>query len=182
MSRRLRTALCCVVLLVIAGAASAYLIKRVSARRAPALQSTVQTRATKRSPRNLALQPEAIAMARKLGNRFRGLQRSSSVTSGSLTIAGNEQSLTLTRQQSETGEQVRLVVGGRNLTWDEQQGTKSVVGAVSDSDRLFMERLTLDSPDQFVLAQLRGASYFSVAQNVRPSEANDGYTGPLWNL
>lgn len=45
-----------------------------------------------------------------------------------------------------------------------------------------MERLTLDSPDQFVLAQLRGASYFTIARNVRPTEANDGYSGPLWNL
>jgi hypothetical protein len=47
---------------------------------------------------------------------------------------------------------------------------------------LLVERLTLDSPDQFVLAQLRGASYFTIARNVRPADAVDGYNGPLWNL
>ena len=45
-----------------------------------------------------------------------------------------------------------------------------------------LERLLLDSPDNFVLAQLRGASYFTVARNVRPADAIDGYNGPLWNL
>jgi hypothetical protein len=49
-------------------------------------------------------------------------------------------------------------------------------------ERLLVERLTLDSPDQFVLAQLRGASYFTIARNVRPADAVDGYAGPLWNL
>lgn len=33
-----------------------------------------------------------------------------------------------------------------------------------------------------MLAQLRGASYFTIARNVRPAGAQDGYAGPLWNL
>jgi len=182
MSRRSRTVLCCVALLGFAAATSAFLITRASPERAPVIQSTVQTRTTKRSPRNLALQADAIAMAHKLGKRFNALQRSSSVTSGSLTIAGIDQPLTITRQQNDTGEQVSLSVGGRNLTWDDQEGVKAVAGLLSNQERVLMERLTLDSPDQFVLAQLRGASYFTIAQNVRPADANDGYTGPLWDL
>ena len=39
-----------------------------------------------------------------------------------------------------------------------------------------------DPPDQFVLAQLRGSSYYTVARNVRPAGATDGYAGPLWNV
>jgi hypothetical protein len=182
MSRRSRTVLCCVVLLGIAAAASAFLITRASPERPPATQSTVQLRATKQGPRNLFLQPEAVAVARKLGKRFGVSSRSSSVIAGSVTIAGIDQPLTITRRQNETGEQVSLLVGGRNLTWDDQEGTKSVAGLLSDPDRLLMERLTLDSPDQFVLAQLRGASYFTIARNVRPTDATDNYTGPLWNL
>jgi hypothetical protein len=50
--------------------------------------------------------------------------------------------------------------------------------------RELIERLALDSPDQFVLAQLRGASYHTVARDVRPAEAggSDDYTGPRWDL
>jgi hypothetical protein len=42
----------------------------------------------------------------------------------------------------------------------------------------------LDSPDQFVLAQARGASYYTVARNVMPASANgaDDYTGPIWDV
>ena len=42
----------------------------------------------------------------------------------------------------------------------------------------------MDSPDQFVLAQLRGASYYVVARSVRPKEvgADPGYAGPLWDV
>jgi hypothetical protein len=45
-----------------------------------------------------------------------------------------------------------------------------------------MERLVFDSPDQFVLAQLRGASYFVMGRNVRPDNAGENYSGPLWNI
>ena len=42
----------------------------------------------------------------------------------------------------------------------------------------------MDSADQFVLAQLRGAAYYNTARLVRPVEAggDDIYTGPVWNV
>jgi hypothetical protein len=68
------------------------------------------------------------------------------------------------------------------LTWSAGDGAKATAGVLSDNERLLLERLTLDSPDQFVLAQLRGASYFTIARNVRAADAVDGYAGPLWDL
>jgi hypothetical protein len=89
--------------------------------------------------------------------------------------------VSITRQQTSTGETVEVVLRDRCLGWNEREGAKSSA-ALSDVERLLIERLTLDSPDQFVLAQLRGASYFTVARNVRPADAVDGYAGALWNL
>jgi hypothetical protein len=68
------------------------------------------------------------------------------------------------------------------MAWSDRDGTTASSGIATDPERLLVERLTLDSPDQFVLAQLRGASYFIVARNLRPTDANDGYTGALWNV
>ena len=45
-----------------------------------------------------------------------------------------------------------------------------------------MERLIYDSPDYFVLAQLTGASYYTVVRNLRPDDAPDNYEGPLWTV
>lgn len=44
--------------------------------------------------------------------------------------------------------------------------------------------MTSTCPKRFVLAQLRGASYYTEARNVRPEEAggSDSYTGPVWDL
>jgi len=49
---------------------------------------------------------------------------------------------------------------------------------------MIIKRLALDSADQFVLAQLRGASYRTVAINVIPSSAagSDDYSGPTWDV
>ena len=182
MSRKSRTVLCCIALLVIAAAASAFLITRAAPERSVALQSSVQLRAGKRGPRNVFLQPEALRVARQLGKRFSATNRGTSVLAGTLTISGVDQPLTMTRRQTETGEQIALLVGGRALTWSEQEGAKAVSDPIRDPERLLTERLTLDSPDQFVLAQLRGASYFTVARNLRPAGATDGYTGPLWDV
>ena len=182
MSRRSRTVFCCVVLLGIAATASVFLVARATGERVRATQSTAQLAANRRGPRNLFLQPEAAAVARKLGKRFSASSGFSSVLSGSITIAGVNQPLTITRRQTETGEEINLLVGGHNLTWNDQEGTKAEAGVLSDIEQLLTERLTLDSPDQFVLAQLRGASYFTIARNVRPTDANDGYAGPVWNL
>lgn len=182
MSRRSRTVLCCVALLVIAAAGSAFLITRAAPEKVVALQSSAQSRVGNRGPRNLFLQPEALRVARQLGKRFSATSKETSVVAGTLTISGAEQPLTITRRQTDTGEQVDLQIGNRALSWNAQDGTKASESPASDTERLLTERLTLDSPDQFVLAQLRGASYFTIAQNVRPAAANDGYAGPLWDL
>jgi hypothetical protein len=180
MSHRPRTVLFCVVLAGIAATASAFLIARASSERARATQVTTQGRTNRRETRNLFLQPEALGVARRLGKRFIASTRATSTTSGILTVSGSEQPLTITRRQTDTGEQVELLVQNRSLTWNDQEGTKSGAVLLTDADRLLAERLTLDSPDQFVLAQLRGSSYFTVAQNVRLNDAQDGYTGPSW--
>ncbi|HEX2270473.1 MAG TPA: hypothetical protein VHH35_13090 [Pyrinomonadaceae bacterium] len=86
----------------------------------------------------------------------------------------------IVRRQSEDGEQVELVLGARELTWSDQEGVKTSTGAPTSTECLLAERLLLDSPDQFVLAQLRGASYFTMARNVRSDDAVDGIPGPGW--
>jgi hypothetical protein len=50
--------------------------------------------------------------------------------------------------------------------------------------RSLIERIVFDSPDQFVLAQLRGASYYTIGRNVRPAEELDSedYSGPVWDI
>src|SRR5258708_487475 len=56
--------------------------------------------------------------------------------------------------------------------------------SAAGTERSLIERLALDSPDQFVLAQLRGASYYTVARDVMPTSAggSDDYNGPLWDV
>ncbi len=133
-------------------------------------------------PRNISLRPEALAVSRQLGARFHPSSRASSTSVGRLAIGGSEHPVTIVRRQTETGETVELLMGNRGLLWSEREGPKARSGALEQAERLLAERVILDSPDQFVLAQLRGASYFTVARNVRPADAGDGYNGPLWNV
>ena len=140
------------------------------------------SRPTNKGRRNLSLQPEASRVARQLGKRFGVATGGVTGLSGQLLVAGTQQSLALTRRQVESGETVELSLPNRTLTWSAAEGTKAGASAATETERLLLERLTLDSPDQFVLAQLRGASYFTIARNVRPADASDGYSGPLWNL
>jgi hypothetical protein len=104
------------------------------------------------------------------------------VYSGQLNTADGQQSITFTRRQTDRGETAELNLSNRALTWSAEEGAKATANAPTETERLLLERLILDSPDNFVLAQLRGASYFTVARNVRPTDATDGYDGPLWNL
>lgn len=53
---------------------------------------------------------------------------------------------------------------------------------MTGSERALIERILLDSADEFVLAQLRGASYLTVAKNLRPDDAGENYDGPLWTV
>lgn len=132
--------------------------------------------------RNLFLQPEALRVARQLGKRFGPASRSTTLLSGNFTIAGNAQPLAITRRQTETGETVELLLSNRSLTWSAEAGVKATGSAATETERLLLERLIFDSPDYFVLAQLRGASYSTVARNVRPPDAPDNYSGALWTI
>lgn len=132
--------------------------------------------------RNLALQPEALNLSRKLGKRYR---RGGAVSAldGVVIIGGQNQTVRILRRQAADGEQIEIALNdGRMLNWRSTEGATASGARATGSDRLFIERLVFDSPDQFVLAQLRGASYFTVARNVRPVNAGDNYTGPLWNI
>jgi hypothetical protein len=182
MPRTPRNLLLCLVCLAVVSVTSAYLITRASNNTTAITQTSVPaTTPVNRGPRNLFLQPEALRVSRLLGKRFGPLSRASSSVTGTLTINGAEQPLSIVRTQTPTGETVDLGFRDRRLSWNEREGTKSTT-TLSGVERLLVERLTLDSPDQFVLAQLRGASYFTVARNVRPAEAVDGYDGPIWDL
>jgi hypothetical protein len=104
------------------------------------------------------------------------------VITGFVTIDGIQRPVTITRRQTRKGENVELNLAGRSLTWNADEGARAVSSSPSVTERLVIERLTYDSPDYFVLAQLRGASYFTVAQNVRPENAPDEYDGPVWTV
>ena len=158
------------------------LITRAANDSLPQSSQTVPSRPASKGRRNLALQPEASRVARLLGKRFGPLSRSVTVFSGQLSVGEAQQPIVLTRRQTESGEIVELNLSNRALTWSAEEGGKANANALTETERLLLERLILDSPDEFVLAQLRGASYFTIARNVRPTDATDGYTGPLWNM
>jgi hypothetical protein len=184
MSRKSSSLLFGAWLALVACAAGTVLITRAAIERESSL-ATAQVRTTvadTNRARNLALQPEAQQVARHLGKRFHAGTLSTTVLIGGLTVAGSEQPMTITRRQSKTGETVELLIGNRSITWSDQEGTKSTSGLPTDTERLLVERLTLDSPDEFVLAQLRGASYFTFVRNLRPTNAGENYRGPLWTL
>lgn len=158
------------------------LITRASSEASSQTTQITTSQPINKGRRNLSLQPEALRVARQLGKRFGADSRAVSASSGQLSIAGTEQAITFTRRQTESGETVELSLTNRALTWNADEGTKTSAGALTENERLLLERLILDTPDNFVLAQLRGASYFTVGRNVRPADAADGYDGPLWNL
>lgn len=182
MSLALRAVLVCAVCLaVVGGLAGAFFFTRAALKTAAPTTQVSTAAPVNRGSRNIFLQPEALRVSRRLGKRFGPTSRAAAVVTGTLTIAGSAQPVSITRQQTLTGETVELGFRDRRLSWNEREGTKSSA-ELSSLERLLVERLTLDSPDQFVLAQLRGASYFTIARNVRPADAVDGYAGPLWNL
>lgn len=103
---------------------------------------------------------------------------------GTLTVGTERQLVQTTRTQTDKGEEVEIKIAGAqgSLTWEAGQGALSSGSRATSSNRELIERLVLDSPDQFVLAQLRGASYYTVARNVRPADAGDNYAGQLWDI
>jgi hypothetical protein len=131
---------------------------------------------------NLRLQPEAARVNRRLGDRFQLSRRAESIMSGTLTLSANRQEVTIIRRQIESGELVEVLLAGRRITWTHAEGIKATPGTATAPERLLVERLIFDSPDQFVLAQLRDASYFTAMRNLRPDDAGENYSGPLWRL
>lgn len=136
--------------------------------------------------RNLSVQQEAVRMSRRLGQRFSSDNRERSIMSGTVRIGSEQRVMQATRTPADDGERVEVVLSGGLglLTWDASNGALSVNGQAKETDRQLIERLVFDSPDQFVLAQLRGASYYTVARGVRPENVggSDDYAGPLWDL
>lgn len=136
--------------------------------------------------RNLSLQPEALKLSRNLGQRFTNSRSEVSVLIGTLVVGTDRQPIRIQRQQNDRGERVEVAIGGRpdSLSWSNEEGAKSSDRTASESERVLIERLTFDSVDQFVLAQLRGASYYTVARNVMPAEVGgaDDYRGPVWDI
>lgn len=134
----------------------------------------------------LSLQPEADRFRRRLGKRFIAAGREVSVMTGLLSINGAQQPVRIARIQEDSGERLEIGPGNgpASLNWNAVEGARSQGRAPSGAERSLIERIALDSPEQFVLAQTRGASYFTIAHAVRPAEAGDSpdYDGPLWDL
>jgi len=134
----------------------------------------------------LALQPEANKLRRRLGQRFLAPGREVSLLIGTVTLGADRQTVRIVRSQDDDDERLTIALGGGppSLTWSGVDGAKSSDNSAIGSLRELIERLALDSPDQFVLAQLRGASYQIIASDVGPAEAggSDNYTGPRWDL
>ena len=184
MSTRAKTLLCALVIALIACGTTALLVTRATGRDAKELiaQTPTQARTASRLS-NLSLQPEALKLARNLGTRFLADETKTSVVSGTLTIGSEARTMQMTRTQTADGESVDIGVAGlAPLTWNAKQGGIASVGQATGSERELIERLVFDSPDQFVLMQLRGASYYTVARAARPVDAPDGYDGPLWTI
>ena len=134
---------------------------------------------------NLAMQPEAVKLSRRVrGERFDAKKPRSVILQGVLTTGTEHRTLQIKRSQSESGEQVEIALAGADaaLRWDATSGARSSAGAIDFSDRALLERFTFDSADEFILAQLRGASYSVVARNVRPDDAADDYSGAIWDV
>jgi len=182
-SRQKKVLLSSPVVLIAAGVALAFVIKGTTSPKNSAASKPVLPAQGQRAW-NLSLQPEAFKLSRLLGQRFSSRQRHQSIVSGTLRIGTDQRLVNLVRRQTDDGERIEITVPGFPglLTWSAGEGPLSSGGRAGGSDRELIERLVFDSPDQFVLAQLRGASYFTVARNVRPAGAGDNYSGPLWNI
>jgi hypothetical protein len=134
----------------------------------------------------LALQPQADRMRLQLGKRFRAPGKEISTLTGTLTLNSQNRAIRITRTQAEDGEQVTIALDGGAATyiWNQEDGAKLAGNSVSGEAKAFLERIILDSPDQFILSQLRGASYQTIASQVVPEEAAklEIYEGPAWNV
>jgi len=134
----------------------------------------------------LSVQPEADRVRRRLGQRFLQGGKERVVSTGTLTVGTRQYQIRIARTQGDDGEQVEIALdgGAASLTWSAKQGPLSAGVSPSFAERSLIERLALDSPDQFVLAQLRGAAYYTVARAARPAGTGglENYNGPVWDV
>ena len=185
MPPRAKTFLCALLIGLVACGATALLVaaaRRTTDKQSLTAQTTTTVRTTRRR-RNLSLQPEALRLARQLGARFLADKSAASVLVGIVTIGSETRTMQIIRKPSEDGESVEIqVAGSPALSWDAKQGAVASDRQANGSERELIERLVFDSPDQFVLMQVRGSSYYTVARTVRPTDAPDGYDGSLWTI
>jgi len=134
----------------------------------------------------LSFQPQADRFRRRIGQRFLKQGREEATLTGTLTIGNDNHTVNITRQRGDDGESISISLDGQtaSLTWNGTEGAKSASIPATGEMRSLIERIALDSPDQFILAQLRGASYRTVAQRVVPQGAAEieDYTGPSWDV
>ena len=184
MSARTKTLLCVLLIGLVFCGISALLVTATGRNAKELIAQTPTQTPTGSRKRNLLLQPEALKLARKLGARFLTDEPKTSVVSGTLRIGSEEQTMQLMRKQTEDGEsvEIRVTSSPAPLTWDAKHGGVASGLNATGNERELIERLVFDSPDQFVLMQCRGASYYTVARAVRPVGAPDGYDGPLWTI
>ena len=183
MSRKWKTLILMGVSLVVSCVATAILNAGASMRTLSPTKPTQPQPRSERRLRNLSLQPEAFRVSRRLGARFSHKARGTTTITGTLIIGTNQQLATIIRRQTDDGESVDVVLGGRTLKWRNAEGVTGVPSSPTASERTLVEQLVFDSPDQFILAQLRGAAYYALARNVRADVGgSDSYTGPLWDL
>jgi len=118
----------------------------------------------------LARQPEADRHRGRLGKRFLAPGREVTTLTGALTIGAQQYTARITRSQTEDGESLTVGLNGGppSLTWDGKNGAKAGSDPATGETLAPLERIALDSPDQFIMAQLRGASYYVVSHNARP--------------
>ena len=183
-SRRRRLLLIACLLSAV-GAGVWAMVRPAGRRLLPEQEALASPRAAKGRGRNVALQPAALALGRRLGQRFLKAGREVSVLEGTLTTGADSRRVVVRRTQDDGGEEVEIQVAGRGapLTWDAANGVFQA-GRPADAEAADLAgRLALDAPDQFVLAQLRGAGYLVVARNVRADEGGgEDYTGPLQDV
>jgi hypothetical protein len=166
--------------------ARAWLNKHSSVAKPNLAAPHLPTAARDRLYSRLARQPEAARLQRRLGNRFLAPGREVTTLIGALKIGAQQYTARITRSQADDGESltVGLNSGPATLTWDGKDGAKTGSIAANGETLALLERIALDSPDQFILAQLRGANYYVVSHDARPSEAGaaDEYAGPTWKI
>lgn len=134
----------------------------------------------------LSQQLDADRLRRRLGERFLIAGREQTTLTGMLSVGASARPVRIIRTQQDNGERVEISIGNgpANLTWNPTDGAREGRDSAAGSDRALIERVVLDSPDQFVLAQLRRASYRLLAQNVLPGGIKDfeNYAGPAWDV